>query len=261
MGDGDPVIDRDANMEEDGSIPRAIDGARLCQRHHKRSFDYSEYGRTGLSGGGNALVAAVTMLSAEDESYVQKRVHQLEENCRIALETSQSKVHRVDALFANIAPMVSSIFAVVQPKVIRIQVHGCAQYTICSVLVMLIDEHLPYATVHIERMQGQNVVRVLQANTVLFELDGDDQYCFFEDLMQSIHMECGRVCPRATSILVALRDGEECPQARTKPRYTIKVFTLAGRLLTRFDMLFAATVRDLLQVVQEDCVCHGHILD
>ena len=100
MGDGDPVIDREANMEEDGSIPRAIDGARLCQRHHKRSFDYSEYGRTGLSGGGNALGAAVTMLSAEDESYVQKRVHQLEENCRIALETSQSKVHRVDALFA-----------------------------------------------------------------------------------------------------------------------------------------------------------------
>ena len=143
MGDGDPVIDREANMEEDGSILRAIDGARLCQRHHKRSFDYSEYGRTGLSGGGNALVAAVTMLSAEDESYVQKRVHQLEENCWIALETLQSKVHRVDALFANIAPMVSSIFAVVQPKVIRIQVHGCAQYTICSVLVMLIDEHLP----------------------------------------------------------------------------------------------------------------------
>jgi len=151
----------------------------------------------------------------------------------------------------DIASMVASIFAVVEPKDIRLQVHGCAHCTICSVLLMLIDEHLPEATVHIERMQGKNVFRVLQANTVLFELEGDDEYCFFEDLMQSIHMECGRVCPRASSILVALRT----------PRYTIKVFTLAGRLLTRFDMLFATTVRDLLKVVQKDCVCDGDILD
>ena len=161
----------------------------------------------------------------------------------------------------DIVSMVASIFAVGEPKDIRLQVHGCAHCAICSVLVMLIDEHLPEATVHIERMQGKNVFRVLQANTVLFELEGDDQYCFFEDLMQLLHMECVRVCPRASSILVALRDGEVCPQARTKPRYTIKVFTLAGRLLTRFDMLFATTVRDLLKVVQKDCVCDGDILD
>jgi len=164
-------------------------------------------------------------------------------------------------LFAGITSMVASIFAVVKPEDIRLQVHGCAQCAICSVLVMLIDEHLPEATVHIERMQGKNVFRVLQANTVLFELEGDDEYCFFEDLMQSIHMECGRVCPRASSILVALRDGDVCPQARTKPRYAIKVFTLSGRLLTRFNMPFTATVRDLLQDVQEDCVCDGDILD
>ena len=161
----------------------------------------------------------------------------------------------------DIVSMVASIFAVVEPKDIRLQVHGCAHCAICSVLVMLIDEHLPEATVHIERMQGKNVFRVLQANTVLFELEGDDEYCFFEDLMQLLHMECGRVCPRASSILVALRDGEVSPQACIKPRYAIKVFTLAGRLLTRFDMLFAATVRDLLLVVHEDCVYNGNVLD
>ena len=171
----------------------------------------------------------------------------------------------------DIVSMVASIFAVVEPKDIRLQVHGCAHCSICSVLVMLIDEHLPEATVHIERiqlglvgierMQGKNVFRVLQANTVLFELEGDDEYCFFEDLMQLLHMECGRVCPRASSILVALRDGEVSPQACIKLRYAIKVFTLAGRLLTRFDMLFAATVRDLLLVVHEDCVYNGNVLD
>ena len=79
----------------------------------------------------------------------------------------------------DIVSMVASIFAVVEPKDIRLQVHGCAHCAICSVLVMLIDEHLPEATVHIERMQGKNVFLVLQANTVLFELEGDDQYCFF----------------------------------------------------------------------------------
>ena len=92
-------------------------------------------------------------------------------------------------------------------------------------------------------------------------LEGNDQYCFFEDLMQLMHMECCRVCPRAPSILVTLRDSEVCPQARTKPRYAISVFTLAGRLLTRFNMLFAATVRDLLLVVHEDCVYNGNVLD
>ena len=65
----------------------------------------------------------------------------------------------------DIVSMVASIFAVVEPKDIRLQVHGCAHCAICSVLVMLIDEHLPEATVHIERMQGKNVFRVLQANT------------------------------------------------------------------------------------------------
>ena len=105
------------------------------------------------------------------------------------------------------------------------QVHGCAHCTICSVLLMLIDEHLPEATVHIERMQGKNVFRVLQANTELFELEGDDEYCFFEDLMQLLHMECCRVCPCAQSILVTLRDSEVSPQACIKPRYAIKVFT------------------------------------
>ena len=161
----------------------------------------------------------------------------------------------------DMVSMVASIFAVVEPKDIRLQVHGCAHCAICSVLVMLIDEHLPEATVHIERMQGKNVFRVLQANTVLFELEGDDQYCFFKDLMQLLHMECVRVCPCASSILVALRDGEVSPQACIKLRYAIKVFTLAGRLLTRFDMLFAATVRDLLLVVHEDCVYNGNVLD
>ena len=94
----------------------------------------------------------------------------------------------------DIASMVASIFAVVEPKDIRLQVHGCAHCTICSVLLMLIDERLPEATVHIERMQGKNVFPALQANTVLFELEGDDEYCFFEDLMQLMHMECCRVC-------------------------------------------------------------------
>ena len=79
--------------------------------------------------------------------------------------------------------------------------------------------------------------------------------------MQLLHMECVRVCPRASSILVALRDGEVSPQACIKLRYAIKVFTLAGRLLTRFDMLFSATVRGLLQVVHEDCVYNGNVLD
>ena len=37
---------------------------------------------------------AVANLSAEDESYVQKRVHRLKEDCRIALEAQQSEVQQ-----------------------------------------------------------------------------------------------------------------------------------------------------------------------
>ena len=117
-------------------------------------------------------------------------------------EDGSATLAKLFHLFAGITSMVASIFAVVEPKDIRLQVHGCAHCAICSVLVMFIDEHLPEATVHIERMQGKNVFRVLQANTVLFELEGDDEYCFFEDLMQV------------------------SPQACIKPRYAIKVFTL-----------------------------------
>jgi hypothetical protein len=37
---------------------------------------------------------ALANLSAENESYVQKRVHQLKEDCRIALEAQQSEVQQ-----------------------------------------------------------------------------------------------------------------------------------------------------------------------
>ena len=71
----------------------------------------------GLATGGNALGAAVAELSSlnlsqlraratslgvahRDGSKMHKRRHQLEEDCRIALEAQQSKVQRVGALFA-----------------------------------------------------------------------------------------------------------------------------------------------------------------
>ena len=70
----------------------------------------------GLASGGNALGAAVAELSSmnlghlraratslgvarRDGNKMQKRRHQLEEDCRIALEAQQSRVQRAGALF------------------------------------------------------------------------------------------------------------------------------------------------------------------
>ena len=152
----------------------------------------------------------------------------------------------------DLAAMVDSVFGVVESKVVRLEVRGGTQWAICSVLVMFIDESLPEARLEFMRPRAQDTFRVVEGDCILFDLDGDDELiadCKW-DLLERMLVECRRLCLRASSgHMVSL------------PRFTIKVFTLAGRLLTRVDMLFAASVRDLLRVVLEDCCCEGETFD
>ena len=175
---------------------------------------------------------------------------------------SVAEQHPVFASYVQggLAAMAGAILGEVVPRSVRLTVRGGLQWDLCAILMEFVDASVEEVRVHFDRSGPPGGrFRVVVDDVVHLDLDEDADLikAFDEELRKWLVLECQR-WRRAGS--------RESMWSRERwtgfvPRFVVKVHSLSGRLVQRFDMMFQVSVKSLLQLVQQDCCHDGGVLD